>query len=111
MSTEMNRGVGPPRTLPRTDHLKEEFQFLFQSYRATAACERLSSTAIVANRRVKYTIWDTTGKIGVQGDNRGGFLKVTKRLAVNPASTVLLKLVAIFDQEVELVAKNCGQLV
>ena len=33
-----------------------------QSYRATGACERLSSTAIVANRRVKYTIWDTTGK-------------------------------------------------
>lgn len=32
-----------------------------ESYRATGACERLSSTAVVANRRVKYTIWDTTG--------------------------------------------------
>ncbi len=33
-----------------------------QAYRPTSSIEKLTSTAIVANRRVKYTIWDTTGK-------------------------------------------------
>ena len=51
------------------------------------------------------------GVIKVQGDNRGSFIVVTKRISnmsKNPVSTV--KLVSIFDHQVELVAKNCDEL-
>ena len=38
------------------------FSFLpFQYYRATQF-EKYTTSALVANRRVKYTIWDTAGK-------------------------------------------------
>lgn len=32
----------------------------FQAYRATQ-CEKFTTSALVDNRRVKFTIWDTSG--------------------------------------------------
>ena len=51
--------------------------------------------------------------IKVQGDNRGSFIVVTKRLSnmtKNLVSIVLVEVVAIFHNQVELVAKNCDHL-
>ena len=49
----------------------------------------------------------------VQGDNRGSFILVAKRLpnmSKNPVLAVLIKLVSILDHQVELATKNCDQL-
>ena len=37
----------------------------FQGYRGTSF-EKFTTSALVANRRVKYTIWDTTGKASIK---------------------------------------------
>ena len=49
----------------------------------------------------------------VQGDNRGSFIVVPKRfpnMSKNHASTVLVKLVAIFDHQEKIPVKNCNQI-
>lgn len=51
-----------------------------ETYRATTF-EKISSTAMVANRRVKYTIWDTTGSHQATA---------TRNLAYNEADVFLL---------------------
>ena len=38
------------------------FLFVFLQYYRATQFEKYTTSALVANRRVKYTIWDTAGK-------------------------------------------------